>query len=92
MKPQRLGKLVIYLEAPPPDDDFEMPEFILGGDKRNDKPSGDLGPLTPTFELFVQQLRARLAQGAREYGDSSFDRPTAELLDEIEEELVDVAG
>ncbi len=55
-------------------------------------PDADLGDLEPTFELFVQQLRARLEKGAREYGDSSFDRPTAELFDEIEEELVDIAG
>jgi hypothetical protein len=45
-----------------------------------------------TFPEFVEQVRARLAQGAREYGDRSFDRPISELLGEIEQELLDVCG
>ena len=43
-------------------------------------------------ERFVARLRERLDTGAREYGDSSFRRPAVELLSEIQDELVDVAG
>lgn len=41
---------------------------------------------------FVAQLRARLAAGARQYGNRSFERPLAEVVEEIEQELLDVAG
>lgn len=51
-----------------------------------------LGDLAPTFVDFVDRLRARLAQGRRDYGDESLDRAPAELLAEIEQELLDVAG
>lgn len=30
--------------------------------------------------------------GAKEYGDVSFERPTVELIDEIQQELEDVSG
>lgn len=41
---------------------------------------------------FFTGLRTRLHQGARDYGDTSFERPTDELVGEIEQELLDVAG
>ena len=41
---------------------------------------------------FLAQLQERLEVGARQYGDWSFRRPPAELLDEIQAELCDVAG
>jgi len=44
------------------------------------------------FNKFIQHLDQRLKKGHHEYGDKSFDRPACELLDEIQEELVDVAG
>lgn len=44
------------------------------------------------IDRFVARLRARLAAGAREYGDRSFTRPLPELIDEIQQELEDVAG
>lgn len=43
-------------------------------------------------EAFLDRVRARLAAGAAEYGDRSFTRPTDDLLDEIQQELEDVAG
>ena len=42
----------------------------------------------PRFETMV---RRRLRRGARDYGDASFARPFTDLLDEIEQELADVA-
>ena len=44
------------------------------------------------LDRFVQRLRARLVAGAATYGDRSFTRPAAELVDEIQQELEDVAG
>jgi hypothetical protein len=41
---------------------------------------------------FVERLRVRLEAGARTYGDTSFQRPAVELVDEIQQELEDVAG
>jgi hypothetical protein len=43
-------------------------------------------------DRFVERLRARLQAGARTYGDSSFTRPAGELVDEVMQELEDVAG
>lgn len=44
------------------------------------------------FEDFAARIRGRLEVGKREYGDSSFRRPMVELVGEIQEELLDVAG
>lgn len=41
---------------------------------------------------FVECLRARLAEGARSYGDASFARAASDLLREMQQELVDVVG
>ncbi|MCC7537873.1 MAG: hypothetical protein IT379_16735 [Deltaproteobacteria bacterium] len=41
---------------------------------------------------FVECLRARLAEGARSYGDASFSRAASDLLREMQQELVDVVG
>jgi hypothetical protein len=41
---------------------------------------------------FWLQLRARLEAGARSYGEASYRREPAELVDEIEQELLDVCG
>lgn len=48
--------------------------------------------LDAAFGRFMARLRARLVAGAREYGDASFDRPAAELVDEIQQEREDVCG
>jgi len=47
---------------------------------------------TPALDAFIAELRARLEAGAREYGDRSFERDPADLLGEIEQELLDVCG
>ena len=41
---------------------------------------------------FRAELRERLIAGARDYGDASFMRAPHELLEEMQQELVDVAG
>lgn len=41
---------------------------------------------------FLNLVRARLDKGAEAYGDASIERPTQDLLNEIVEELADVAG
>ena len=41
---------------------------------------------------FVDQLRARLRVGAQQYGNASFTRPLGDVIGEIEQELLDVAG
>jgi hypothetical protein len=45
-----------------------------------------------TFPAFVEAVRARLEAGRAAYGDRSFDRPTAELLGELQQEALDLAG
>lgn len=49
-------------------------------------------PLDADLDRFVQRLRARLEAGAATYGDASFARPAAELVDEVQQELEDVCG
>ena len=44
------------------------------------------------LDSFVVRLRARLAAGAKTYGDISFTRPAVGLVDEIQQEIEDVAG
>lgn len=41
---------------------------------------------------FLQAVDARLAKGAIEYGDTSPSKPYVVLADEVEQELIDVAG
>ena len=55
---------------------------------------------TPTIQAdlnaalgrFVARLRGRLEAGAATYGDTSFQRPATDLVEEIQGELEDVAG
>lgn len=49
-------------------------------------------PLEAPLGRFVQRLRTRLEAGAATYGDRSFTRPAADLVDEIQQELEDVCG
>ncbi len=44
------------------------------------------------FTALSDRVAARLEKGRETYGDRSFDRPPDELVDEVEEELLDVAG
>ena len=48
--------------------------------------------LDAALDRFVARLRARLAAGAATYGDRSFTRPAAELVDELQQKLEDVCG
>lgn len=41
---------------------------------------------------FIGRLRKRIDAGRAEYGDVSFTRPPAELIGEMDEELLDVCG
>lgn len=44
------------------------------------------------YPAFAAEVRARLERGRVEYRDESFERPLPELLQEIREELCDIAG
>jgi hypothetical protein len=44
------------------------------------------------YPRFIAAVRARLERGRITYGDASFDRPEAELLGEIQQECLDLAG
>lgn len=58
-----------------------------------DTRAGDVpAPLDGEVDRFVERLRARLVAGAATYGVASLQRPCQELIDEIQEELEDVAG
>ncbi|HLV22998.1 MAG TPA: hypothetical protein VKZ49_19045 [Polyangiaceae bacterium] len=46
----------------------------------------------PLWPVFRRAVRRRLERGARDYGDRSFARPLPTIADEIEQELLDVAG
>ena len=48
--------------------------------------------LDGALDRFVSRLRARLEAGAATYGDASFERPAAELVDEVQQEAEDVCG
>ncbi len=50
------------------------------------------GPLDADLARFMDRLGARLMRGAEVYGNASFERPAAELVDEIQQELEDVCG
>ena len=43
-------------------------------------------PCTEAFDGFVREVRQRLEAGRREYGDQSFQRPPAELVQELQQE------
>lgn len=44
------------------------------------------------WDMFIARVGQRLVQGQKEYGDKSFSREPLELLDEMQQELEDVAG
>jgi hypothetical protein len=46
----------------------------------------------PGFSRFIRDVNARLERGRVTYSDRSFSRDPAELLSEIEEELLNVCG
>lgn len=44
------------------------------------------------WQRYFDALDKRLEQGQKEYGDKSFCESTSELLDEIQQEVLDIAG
>ena len=44
------------------------------------------------FPGYCERIKARLEVGAQSYGDASFTRTPLELLEEIEQEILDIAG
>ncbi len=44
------------------------------------------------FDGFIRAVRSRLEAGRAAYGDASFARPPAELLGELQQEALDLAG
>lgn len=46
----------------------------------------------PDFGNFIMLLHEKMAKGAREYGDASFERSPQQLVSEIEAELLDIVG
>lgn len=55
-------------------------------------PTAQVRQLAVALDRFVARLRKRRVAGATTYGDASFERPAAELVDEAMEELEDVCG
>jgi len=43
-------------------------------------------------EIYFGELRSRLKVGAECYGEKSFDKTDGRLLQEIQEEILDIAG
>ena len=48
--------------------------------------------ISSDHHFFIKKCCARLEQGAAEYGDKSFYAKTASLINDIDEELMDVAN
>jgi len=44
------------------------------------------------FFEFTSALNEKMEKGFKEYGDSSFSRPPIELINELQEEAIDLAG
>lgn len=44
------------------------------------------------FAAFAREVRARLDAGRAAYGDDSFSRDPAELVNELQQEALDLAG
>lgn len=44
------------------------------------------------FQSFTERIKARLEMGRATYGDASFELPPAALVEEIRQEVLDVAG
>jgi len=44
------------------------------------------------FPAFIEAVSERLEKGREAYGDTSFSRPTTELIEELQQECLDLAG
>jgi hypothetical protein len=85
------------LQTPAPTEDAHTESTCCDHCDRCDRQTASctrdpLGPLDAHIDHFVARLRARLEAGAATYGDASFTRPAAELVDEVQQELEDVCG
>ncbi len=45
-----------------------------------------------SFDAFIERVQKRMDKGAQEYGDRSFARAPEELVQELQEEVEDIAG
>ena len=52
---------------------------------------GSITSLDP-YEKYFKELRNRLVVGAQCYGDKSFTKTNQRLIQEIQEEILDIAG
>ena len=82
---RRAGGWSAELVPPAPDTDPGPPPSAVGRTESE-------AAIRDEFDAFVSQVRGRVEQGARDYGDRSFDLPPARLLKEIHEEVLDVCG
>lgn len=48
--------------------------------------------LQPHWERFAAKVHARLVEGERVFDNRSLDKPNLDLVDEIQQELEDIAG
>jgi hypothetical protein len=48
--------------------------------------------VTEDWPALIERINRRLEQGKRDYGDSSFERSTPELLEETMQEIEDQIG
>jgi hypothetical protein len=76
-----------------------LPRHVLAADAEDQSSTCMSNPKTPKSDAaikrwgeFAFQVQKRLENGKNTYGDTSFDKPLAELLDEIQQECLDLAG
>ena len=63
------------------------------GDEGDDLDEGELaGDALARWPAFAESVRVRLEAGRAAYGDRSFSRPPAELVAELQQEALDLAG
>lgn len=60
----------------------------------NGKVSSELSDkaISEEWPGFIHNVKARLVFGKTNYGDSSFERPMLQLIDELQQEAEDLAG
>jgi hypothetical protein len=61
------------------------------GDDVAERPEPPPDPLD-AWPAFAESVRKRLEAGRTAYGDRSFQRPPAELVAELQQEALDLAG
>ena len=67
----------------------EKSSMSFGDDIHEREPAPD--PLA-AWPAFAESVRKRLEAGRAAYGDKSFERPPAELVAELQQEALDLAG